>query len=66
MKNVQHVVECLKDFVARRKEDDRPPDYDSFEGVTFNIFKDNEGRRKQHSRSFMARREPRVLTLGQL
>ncbi|GFU86673.1 hypothetical protein TNCV_2880931 [Trichonephila clavipes] len=31
----------------------------------FNILKDNEGRRKQHSRSFMARREPRVLTLGQ-
>ncbi|GFW99251.1 hypothetical protein TNCV_3980761 [Trichonephila clavipes] len=28
----------------------------------FNILKDNEGRRKQHSRSFMARREPRVLT----
>ncbi|GFT41263.1 transposable element Tcb2 transposase [Trichonephila clavipes] len=27
----------------------------------FNILKDNEGRRKQHSRSFMARREPRVL-----
>ncbi|GFX63848.1 uncharacterized protein TNCV_5033171 [Trichonephila clavipes] len=26
----------------------------------FNILKDNEGRRKQHSRSFMARREPRV------
>ncbi|GFT02317.1 hypothetical protein TNCV_4624721 [Trichonephila clavipes] len=32
--DVKHVVECLKDFVARRKEDDRPPDYDSFEGVT--------------------------------
>ncbi|GFX33194.1 uncharacterized protein TNCV_2353631 [Trichonephila clavipes] len=32
--NVQHVVECLKGFVARRKEDDRPPDYDLFEGVT--------------------------------
>ncbi|GFW42491.1 uncharacterized protein TNCV_4256861 [Trichonephila clavipes] len=31
----------------------------------FNIMKDNEGRRKQHSRSFMARREPRVFTLGQ-
>ncbi|GFT03754.1 integrase catalytic domain-containing protein [Trichonephila clavipes] len=31
----------------------------------FNILKDNEGRRKQHSRSFMARREPRVLTMGQ-
>ncbi|GFW95402.1 uncharacterized protein TNCV_2971241 [Trichonephila clavipes] len=32
--NVNHVVDYLKDFVARRKEDDRPPDYDSFEGVT--------------------------------
>ncbi|GFX86628.1 uncharacterized protein TNCV_1994901 [Trichonephila clavipes] len=32
--NVQHVVECLKGFVARRKEDDRPPDYDLFEGVS--------------------------------
>ncbi|GFX95044.1 hypothetical protein TNCV_3046761 [Trichonephila clavipes] len=31
----------------------------------FNILKDNDGRRKQHSRKFMARREPRVLTLGQ-
>ncbi|GFX70888.1 hypothetical protein TNCV_1688711 [Trichonephila clavipes] len=29
----------------------------------FNILKDNEGQRKQHSRSFMARREPHVLTL---
>ncbi|GFW55973.1 uncharacterized protein TNCV_373791 [Trichonephila clavipes] len=34
------------------------------EGVTFNILKDNEGRRKQHSKSFMALREPRVLTWG--
>ncbi|GFT53958.1 hypothetical protein TNCV_2442281 [Trichonephila clavipes] len=32
--NVKHVVECLKGFVAQRKEDDHPPDYDSFEGVT--------------------------------
>ncbi|GFY16240.1 hypothetical protein TNCV_2348851 [Trichonephila clavipes] len=31
----------------------------------FNNLKDNERRRKQHSRSFIARREPRVLTLGQ-
>ncbi|GFU46975.1 hypothetical protein TNCV_813491 [Trichonephila clavipes] len=31
----------------------------------FNILKDNEGRRKQHSRKFIARREPRVLTLVQ-
>ncbi|GFT34809.1 hypothetical protein TNCV_3241321 [Trichonephila clavipes] len=35
----------------------------------FNILKDNWGRWKQHSRtlrgSFMARRKPRVLTLGQ-
>ncbi|GFV83102.1 transposable element Tcb1 transposase [Trichonephila clavipes] len=31
----------------------------------FTNLKDNEGRRKQHSRSFMARREPRVLTLRQ-
>ncbi|GFU72895.1 hypothetical protein TNCV_4910241 [Trichonephila clavipes] len=31
----------------------------------FNNLKDNEGRRKQHIRSFIARREPRVLTLGQ-
>ncbi|GFU39241.1 hypothetical protein TNCV_1903231 [Trichonephila clavipes] len=31
----------------------------------FNILKDNEERRKQHSRSFMARREPHVLTLRQ-
>ncbi|GFY11032.1 hypothetical protein TNCV_2201401 [Trichonephila clavipes] len=30
------------------------------ESCWFNILKDNEGRRKQHSRSFMARREPRV------
>ncbi|GFW90547.1 hypothetical protein TNCV_565851 [Trichonephila clavipes] len=33
--NVKHVLECLKDFVARRKDDDRLPDYDSFEGVTY-------------------------------
>ncbi|GFW73239.1 hypothetical protein TNCV_2799031 [Trichonephila clavipes] len=37
--------------------------------IMFNILKDNEERRKQHSRtligSFMARREPRVLTLEQ-
>ncbi|GFY61710.1 uncharacterized protein TNIN_226161 [Trichonephila inaurata madagascariensis] len=32
--NVKHVVECLKGFVAQRKGDDRPPDYDYFEGVT--------------------------------
>ncbi|GFT99919.1 uncharacterized protein TNCV_1079611 [Trichonephila clavipes] len=32
--NVKHVLQCLKGFVARRKEDDRPPDYDLFEGVT--------------------------------
>ncbi|GFW94128.1 uncharacterized protein TNCV_1978681 [Trichonephila clavipes] len=32
--NVQHVLECLKGFVAQMKEDDRLPDYDSFEGVT--------------------------------
>ncbi|GFW11220.1 hypothetical protein TNCV_5132311 [Trichonephila clavipes] len=32
--NVKHVMECLKGFVAGRKDDDRPPDYDSFEGVT--------------------------------
>ncbi|GFX88243.1 hypothetical protein TNCV_1066591 [Trichonephila clavipes] len=30
--------------------------------LELNILKDNEGRRKQHSSSFMARREPRVLT----
>ncbi|GFV84438.1 hypothetical protein TNCV_5007021 [Trichonephila clavipes] len=30
--------------------------------LKFNILKDNEGQRKQHSRSFMARRESRVLT----
>ncbi|GFY30125.1 hypothetical protein TNCV_4074381 [Trichonephila clavipes] len=37
--------------------------------IKFNILKDNWGRWKQHSRtligSFMARRKPRVLTLGQ-
>ncbi|GFU39375.1 hypothetical protein TNCV_1716481 [Trichonephila clavipes] len=33
--------------------------------LRFNNLKDNEGRMKQHSMSFMARREPRVLTLGQ-
>ncbi|GFY56117.1 uncharacterized protein TNIN_277681 [Trichonephila inaurata madagascariensis] len=32
--NVKPVVECLKGFVAQRKGDDRPPDYDYFEGVT--------------------------------
>ncbi|GFW46573.1 uncharacterized protein TNCV_1936431 [Trichonephila clavipes] len=32
--NKKYVVECLKDFVSRRKEEDGPPDYDSFEGVT--------------------------------
>ncbi|GFT36443.1 uncharacterized protein TNCV_2990781 [Trichonephila clavipes] len=32
--NVQSVLECLKGFVALRKEDDQLPDYDSFEGVT--------------------------------
>ncbi|GFS69004.1 hypothetical protein TNCV_4570151 [Trichonephila clavipes] len=32
--NVRHVLECLKGFVARRKEDDRLPDYDLFKGVT--------------------------------
>ncbi|GFU08766.1 hypothetical protein TNCV_991161 [Trichonephila clavipes] len=32
--NVKHVLECLKNFVARRKDDDQSPDYDSFEGVT--------------------------------
>ncbi|GFU03488.1 hypothetical protein TNCV_2257171 [Trichonephila clavipes] len=31
--NVKHVVECMKDFVARSKEDDRSPYYDLFEGV---------------------------------
>ncbi|GFU82105.1 hypothetical protein TNCV_1326491 [Trichonephila clavipes] len=35
------------------------------EGRKFNNLKDNEERRKQHSRSSMARREPRVLTLRQ-
>ncbi|GFY00921.1 hypothetical protein TNCV_1363271 [Trichonephila clavipes] len=36
-----------------------------FSRERFNNLKHNEGRRKQHSRSFMARREPRVLTLRQ-
>ncbi|GFV69831.1 hypothetical protein TNCV_1204161 [Trichonephila clavipes] len=48
----------------RQQETDLPP-----AEIWFNILKDNEGRRKQHIRtligSFMARREPRVLTLEQ-
>ncbi|GFT15542.1 hypothetical protein TNCV_3265401 [Trichonephila clavipes] len=31
---MKHVVECMKEFVTRRKDDGRLPDYDSFEGVT--------------------------------